>query len=226
MENGAKRDRRLTRKPKRQDRTLGRADWIAAALDTLVEEGVDSVKVFRLANSLGVTRGSFYWHFKSRDELLATLLEAWEAKNTRAIVSRAEIPHRDLTSAVLDIFALWVDRALFDPGLDFAIREWARRSAEVHAAVRRADDRRVKAIAGIYGRAGMSAIDAFIRARILYFMQIGYYALDLGETMEARMRYLAPYLRGFNGEEPDLRQVANFRRRYMKRAAAERSRVT
>jgi len=210
---------RLTRKPKGQDRTLGRGDWIAAALQTLIEEGVDSVKVVRLADRLSVTRGSFYWHFKSRDELLATLLEAWEAKNTQAILGRAEHPHRDLTSAVLDIFALWVDRALFDPGLDFAIREWARRSTTVHDAVRRADDRRVKAIAGIYRRAGMTAIDAFIRARILYFMQIGYYALDLRETIEERMRYLTPYLRGFNGEEPDESQVASFRRRYLKQAA-------
>ncbi len=201
---------------------MGREDWIAAALQTLVAEGVDSVKVFRLADALGVTRGSFYWHFKSRDELLRVLLQAWEAKNTRAIVSRAQNPHRDLTSAVLDIFALWVDQALFDPGLDFAIREWARRSAKVHDAVRRADDRRVEAIAGMYRRAGLSAIDAFIRARILYFMQIGYYALDLGETIEERMRYLTPYLRGFNGEVPDESQVASFRRRYLKRAAEKR----
>ena len=209
----------MKRKPKAQDRTLGRGDWVAAALQTLIEEGVDSVKVFRLADRLGVTRGSFYWHFTSRDELLAMLLEAWEAKNTQAILNRAQQAHRDLTSAVLDIFALWVDRALFDPGLDFAIREWARRSATVHDAVRRADDRRVKAIAGIYRRAGMSGLDAFIRARILYFMQIGYYALDLRETIEERMRYLTPYLRGFNGEEPDEKQVANFRRRYLELAA-------
>ncbi len=216
---------RLARKRKGRERTLGREDWIAAALHTLVEEGVDSVKVFRLADRLGVTRGSFYWHFKSRDELLGTLLEAWEAKNTQAILRRAHAPHPDLTSAVLDIFALWVDRALFDPGLDFAIREWARRSAKVHVAVKRADDRRVKAIAAIYRRAGMPAVDAFIRARILYFMQIGYYALDLRETIQERMRYLTPYLRGFNGEEPDGNQVASFRRRYLKRAAEERSRT-
>ena len=209
----------MARKPKGQDRTLGRGDWIAAALRILIAEGVDSVKVIRLADRLGVTRGSFYWHFTSRDELLATLLEAWEAKNTQAILGRARHTHRDLTSAVLDIFALWVDRALFDPGLDFAVREWARRSTTVHDAVRRADDRRVKAIAGIYRRAGMTAIDAFIRARILYFMQIGYYALDLRETIEERMRYLTPYLRGFNGEEPDESQVASFRRRYLARAA-------
>jgi AcrR family transcriptional regulator len=210
----------------RTERALGRDDWTEAALKTLIEEGVDQVKVFRLADELGVTRGSFYWHFRNREALLATLLEAWEAKNTRAILARAKGPHSDLTSAVLDIFTLWVDRALFDPGLDFAIREWARRSAKVHDAVRQADDRRVKAIAGIYRRAGFARLDAFIRARILYFMQIGYYALELGETLAERMRYLEPYLRGFNGEEPDLRKVESFRRRYLRRNPEGRKALT
>ena len=229
MEAATERPNAMAKRQERE-RLLGRADWIEAALATLIAEGVDSVKVFRLADRLGVTRGSFYWHFKSREELLATLLETWEAKNTAAILRHARRPHANLTGAVLDIFALWVDRALFDPRLDFAIREWARRSARVHRAVRRADDARVQAIAAIYRKAGFAREDAFIRARILYFMQIGYYALDLGEPMAARMRYLGPYLRAFNGEEPDRALVEAFRRAqhrqpWRKPAQARRSRA-
>jgi AcrR family transcriptional regulator len=62
-----------------QDQTtvLARRDWIDAGLELLVGKGVDHVKITRLADALGVTRGSFYWHFKDRDDLLSALVEDW-----------------------------------------------------------------------------------------------------------------------------------------------------
>ena len=62
-------------------------DWVAAGLRALVDGGVDAVKILPLAQGMGVTRGSFYWHFQNRAELLARLLDAWEATNTKAILS-------------------------------------------------------------------------------------------------------------------------------------------
>src|SRR5579863_5677371 len=62
--------------------SLGREDWIAAARAELIAAGVNAVKVGRLARRLRVTRGSFYWHFKSHEDLLHELLRSWEKTNT------------------------------------------------------------------------------------------------------------------------------------------------
>lgn len=58
-------------------RNLTRLDWVAGAWEMLGERGIDRVRVEPLAKKLGVTKGSFYWHFKDRDELLEALLDRW-----------------------------------------------------------------------------------------------------------------------------------------------------
>ena len=62
----------------------------------------------------------------------------------------------------------------------------------------------------MYRRHGYDDEDAFIRARVLYYMQIGYYVLDLKEPVEARVSHLAAYLRAFTGQEPSDADVAHF----------------
>ena len=65
--------------------TLGKADWIGAALNCLVSEGVEAIQITRLAKALGVTRGSFYWHFTDRQNLLDCVLDEWRAANLPVI---------------------------------------------------------------------------------------------------------------------------------------------
>ena len=67
-------------------RQLDRDAWIRAGLDALERGGVEAVAVVPLARELGVTRGSFYWHFASRDELLAAVLERWEREHSDAVL--------------------------------------------------------------------------------------------------------------------------------------------
>lgn len=69
---------------------LSKADWIQAALDALARGGVAAVRVDVLAKRLGITRGSFYWHFADRDALLAAVLEEWEAATTAGVIQRLE----------------------------------------------------------------------------------------------------------------------------------------
>ncbi|HEX9447391.1 MAG TPA: hypothetical protein VF920_05400, partial [Dongiaceae bacterium] len=123
---------------------------------------------------------------------------------------QAALPAASIMAAVVNIFACWVDQRLFDPRLDFAIREWARRSKAVHKVVQQADEDRVAAIQRMFQHHGYDARDAFTRARVLYFMQIGYYALDLKEALEQRIAVTADYLRAFTGREPDKKQVDRF----------------
>lgn len=63
---------------------LGRDDWLDAAFDAVAENGFDSVRVLSLAASLGVTRGSFYWHFTDHAELITALVERWRGREVEA----------------------------------------------------------------------------------------------------------------------------------------------
>lgn len=196
-----------------------REDWLRTALDTLISDGVEQVKVLQLAQKLGVSRSSFYWYFKSRKELLAALLDIWRDTNTKAIVEQASAPSANIAQGVFSIFECWIDERLFDPRLDFAVREWARRSGPVRRVVDMADEERVSAIKALYLKHGYGDTDAFVRARVLYFMQIGYYALELNETIETRSRYSADYVRSFTGQEPSLEDLRAFLDRSQKRSA-------
>ena len=187
-----------------------RRDWIDLALATLLSEGVESVRILPFAQTLGVSRSSFYWYFKSRQDLLDQLLDHWRNTNTRAITERAERPADTIVRGLLNVFECWADESVFSPRLDFAIREWARRSEPVRQAIDAADAARVAAIRDLYLRHGFPAEDAFIRARVLYFMQIGYYVLEVKEPLETRLGYVAAYLRTFTGQEPSSADIEQF----------------
>jgi AcrR family transcriptional regulator len=66
----------------RERRTLTRADWIGAAIDALARDGLRAVAVEPLAERLGATKGSFYWHFRDRSALLEAAVEHWERTAT------------------------------------------------------------------------------------------------------------------------------------------------
>ncbi|WP_159587797.1 TetR/AcrR family transcriptional regulator [Chelativorans xinjiangense] len=198
-------------------------DWINAALDALISDGVESVRVQTLGHKLGVSRSSFYWYFKSRQDLLDQLLDYWRVKNTRVIVERTRRPSRVIVRGVLNVFECWVNDQLFDPRLDFAIRAWSRKSGSVRRAIDQADDERVDAIRQMFARHGYSDEDAFVRARVLYYMQIGYYALELRESMESRLSHVEAYLRAFTGEEPARDDLESFRRHVQASATSESS---
>ncbi len=190
---------------------VSREDWITVAMDVLVSQGVDQVKILGLSERLDVSRSSFYWYFKSRKALLDALLEAWEEANTRSLIAACAEPAPTITAAVCNLFKCFVNQDLFDPQLDFAIREWSRRSGPVRRVVDRSDEARLAAIAGMFERHGYAPEDAVVRARILYYMQLGYYALELREPMDKRMTYLAGYLEGFTGHKASATEIEAFR---------------
>jgi AcrR family transcriptional regulator len=188
-----------------------RDDWLDVALSALALEGVDHVTVLALSERLGVSRSSFYWYFKNRDELLDALLDRWNRLNTRSIVAQAEQPAASVNEAVCNVFRCWVSPTIFSPRLDFAVREWARRSAHVRNALDRSDRVRTEALKALFVRFGYEDRDAFVRARVLYYMQIGYYALDLREAIEGRLNLTPHYLKAFTGFDPNEAEIDVFR---------------
>lgn len=179
-----------------------RQDWVNAALDTLVCEGAEQVKVLTLAATLDCPRSSFYWYFKNRKELMDALLEHWEATNTKALIDASTQDADTICLAMAKLFGNWVYGTDFDTKLDFAIRDWARRCDRVRGALEASDDTRIGAIEAMFKRFGYDDQECDVRARIVYFTQIGYATLDQRETWETRMTRGAAYLYCMTGQHP------------------------
>lgn len=187
-----------------------REDWINVAMDVLISEGVDEVKVKPLGERLGVSRSSFYWYFKSRQHLLDTLLEHWQSVNTAAIVKLAGEPAPSITAAVCNVFRCSVNPELFNTRLDLTVRDWARRSGAVRRVLDQSDQARLGALTEMFERFDYPPLEAETRARILYFMQIGYNSAELGEPLRERLKRLPSYLLGFTGREPLREEIEEF----------------
>lgn len=174
--------------------------WIAVARRSLIDEGIDAVKVDRLAQRIGVSRGGFYHHFTDRADLLHRLLADWQ-RSVEFVPAALEV--RDAADALGAIDAL-IDHLLaeqrYDPAFDLAVRAWAHADEAVDKAVRRSDQRRLAALGRIFAALGCDAEEASIRARVFYFHQIGYYAIGLGERRAERRGHVATYVRILCGE--------------------------
>lgn len=150
--------------------TLTPETWIQAATEVLVDQGIDHVRVDGLALQLGVTRGSFYWHFRDREELLRRVLEAWRQQATENLTARLEKAHADPREQLRDVISLpfrgrSAQRAA---RIELAIRAWARRDEMARRAVDEADSSRVGYIAQIFSSLGYSILEARLRAFVLY----------------------------------------------------------
>lgn len=187
-----------------------RQDWLNAALAVLKQGGVEAVKVADLAAAMSVSRSSFYWYFKNRTDLLDALLDHWKRTNTAAMVAQAETPARTITEACCNIFRCNIDAALFDNRLDFAIRDWARRSDRVNQVLKQGDDARMAALSAMFERFEVPPVEAKARARVIYYMQLGYDDANLGETLEERLAMVPSYLVVFTGQRASDDEIAAF----------------
>ena len=150
------------RKKTRPASPLSREDWVKAASNLIAQEGVQAVAVEPLALALGVTKGSFYWHFQNRDELIHAALEAWEQDQSDDVVSRyAGIADPRRRLRVL-LFAAFEDQ---ENGKFFAALAVSSEDPRVQPYLRRATERRLA-----FG------VEAF-QALGLYFIFEGLYYL-------------------------------------------------
>ncbi|MHA6264527.1 TetR/AcrR family transcriptional regulator [Arenibacterium sp. CAU 1754] len=188
-----------------------RQDWLNVAMDVLVSDGVEQVKVMSLGDRLGVSRSSFYWYFKSRQDLLDALLKRWQDTNTAALVAQAERPAETITQAVCNVFRCVVNPVLFDTALDFAVRAWARRSGKVRRVLDLSDQRRVAALTAMFERFDFDPTEAMTRARVLYYMQNGYNEAELNESLQDRLALVPHYLLIFTGQHPRPQEIADLR---------------
>lgn len=188
--------------------------WLEAAYSLLLESGVDAVRILPLASKLRLSRTSFYWFFKDREELLDALLARWRDKNTGNFLKQANAYAETLVEGILNVSDCWFDTTLFDSRLEFAIRSWALQSPEVQTEVKRADDMRLAALAGLFRRFGHDEMSADVRARTIYLLQIGYISMQTTEPMAVRMSRMPTYVEIYADIAPTRHELQRFYARH------------
>ena len=180
---------------------LSADDWVAAALDVLVSDGISAVKILPLAKRLGVTRGSFYWHFENHEALLNRLLEVWEETNSGSII-RAATLEGSIVDRYVALMRCWLGFERFDPRLEVAVRNWGRSNPELWQKLRATDERRVDACVEMLAAEVSDPVMRLHRARTIYFLQMGWYELEVDEPMDARIEALTYYFDIYVGRSP------------------------
>ena len=174
---------------------LHRSAWLKKALDVLFSHGFGNVKVETLARELNVTKGSFYWHFKNRNELLHQMVDWW-ADNQITFIDSLNVSHIDDAPNLIKSVIHFTDQT-DDSHHDIAMREFARFEEYAATAVADIDRRRINYLNALFRAAGFDNGEALLRAQALYFYQVGEYttSLNLGEKLrdelaERRFRLL------------------------------------
>jgi AcrR family transcriptional regulator len=149
--------------------------WINAATEVLVNEGIAHVRVDVLAKQLQVTRGSFYWHFRSREDLLRRVLQSWSELSTVHLTRRLETARSDPREQLQDLISLPFRgrSAARAARIELAIRAWARRDDMARRAVDEADAARMGYSAQVFSALGFNPVEARARAFLLYTYQVG-----------------------------------------------------
>jgi AcrR family transcriptional regulator len=160
---------------------LGRQDWLEMGLKTLIDKGIEAVRVEPLAKLLGITRGSFYWHFKNRDDLLAAMLQEWETRNTESIIESIETLDTNPADKLLSLLEI---AARDDNRLEKAVRIWAANDLAAAATISRVDGRRLDYLHNLFCQVGFSTVDAKVRAQVTYSTRLGWFMMASIEQSE------------------------------------------
>jgi len=167
---------------------LARDDWLEVALAAMLARGVTGVRVERLARALGVTKGSFYWHFKDRQDLLAQLLAYWCEELSQSVEREAERLSGSPEDRLLGLLDAIIRRNL--NRYDRAVRAWATFDPIVAAAVRRVDEERLDCVRNLFLEMGFSKAEAELRSRFSYYYVVGEQTTGIDADAEARLRLL------------------------------------
>ena len=154
---------------------LSAEDWELAALESIAEQGISALAVETLARQLGVTKGSFYWHFRNREALLKATLERWEEYGEAEIIvpiERMPDPRQRLPELFRRVaHELQAHRV-------YAALLKALDDPRVVTVMARVSRRRMEFLTAIYREAGLEPLQALNRARLTHAAYVGFLQLN------------------------------------------------
>lgn len=170
-------------KPEKIRTQLDRNEWVDSAIKALADEGMAGMRVETLAKRIGVTKGSFYWHFKDRQDLVSAVLQTWKEGRIRDIDKQscaALGKECDQLLRIIDTYS--ANRNRKGISIELAVRDWARRDALASAVVEEVDTYRLESTCKLFVASGLSDIEAKSRSLLLY-------AYVFGQSLMAYDRY-------------------------------------
>jgi len=174
-------------------KSLTKYDWLRAAMDLLRTRGVGGVRVLTLAQRLRVSRGSFYWHFEDRQDLLNSMLDWWDRQMTDTVIelenAGSASPRKRLMTMAEDILA--ADRNRYDS----AVRSWAQGDKKAAKVLRRVIRKRLDYVSGLFEEAGFTPAEARARGDLFAVYLMTEYSILIDETLETRLRLLRRQVR-------------------------------
>jgi AcrR family transcriptional regulator len=152
---------------------LSATDWLDQGLKTLAESGFTALKAEPLAKAMGVSRGSFYWHFADIGAFHSAILKHWREVAAEAIIADVEAAANDNPLPLL-LRRVFSERL----ALENAVRSWATVDPAARAAVQAIDRRRLSYVESQFRASGFPPDVARARTQILYWAFLGFALSD------------------------------------------------
>lgn len=166
--------RRVQAPDTRRQRSLSVGDWVAGAIDLLAMDTVRSVRISTLCARLGVTKGSFYWHFGSRAELLAAILADWRRRMTLDVITRLSQVASSTDNILRNTLALIrKPRSARSSAVERSIRDWARTEVTAQAVLEEVDETRLRFFESLFLQRGFPPEEARLRGYAAYALMMG-----------------------------------------------------
>ena len=143
---------------------MNREEWLMAALEEVSRKGGAKLRIHRLVKSLGVTKGSFYWHFKNREDFVHSLVAFWAEHTTGQVMKRTDQVQGNAQERLLGVMKI-----IFTEGLDkfeLPMRAWAAEEPQVAPIIREVEARRLAYIRALFAEMGFQGQDLEMRTRL------------------------------------------------------------
>ena len=153
---------------------LSTADWVDQGIKALINKGFTALKAEPLAKAMGVSRGSFYWHFKDIGAYHAAILKHWREVAAEQIIANLEASSKHDNPLLLLLRRTFSSKL----ALENAVRTWATLDPMARAAVQATDRRRLSYVQKLFERSGVPPGVARSRAQIFYWAFLGFALSD------------------------------------------------
>jgi len=153
---------------------LSREKWLSRAMEVLSREGKAKLRIDTLTQSLGVTKGSFYWHFRDRADFVKCLAEYWAKSSTDQVVDMLSQFKGDASDRLLRLMEYLIRKDF--ARYDIAMRAWAAQEPEVARLVKKVDEQRFTFVCTLFAELGFKGQELEMRTRTF----VVFHSLELG----------------------------------------------
>ncbi len=167
---------------------VSKADWLEKALDILEKDGIDAVKIERLAKELKVSRSGFYWHFKDRKLLIKAMAEYWEEEFTAVVTANRNLLEGKPEERLYNIMKEVLENDL--ARLELPMRAAAEKDSNVWATVNSAYQMRLNFLRPIFSELGFEGEDLEMRVHLFLCYQTWEGVMFRSLSQERRSKWL------------------------------------